>query len=117
MLIVNSTVDKRSGLMEVPVREPRGELITRFEPDTKQLFITIKILREWCSENQISYKGLVEDLHRMGACLGTLKKAMSRGSDMSTPAVSALVVDCTKATALDPEDTTPLPSPSDDDLQ
>jgi len=117
MLIVNSTVDKRSGLMEVPVREPRGELITRFEPDTKQLFITIKILREWCSGNQISYKGLVEDLHRMGACLGTLKKAMSRGSDMSTPAVSALVVDCTKATALDPEDTTPLPSPSDDDLQ
>jgi hypothetical protein len=115
MLIVNSTVDKRSGLTEVPVREPRGELITRYEPDTKLLFITTKTLREWCSENQISYKALVDDLHKMGACHGSIKKAMSRGSDMSTPPVNALVIDCAKATALDPEDTTPKPEPSYDD--
>lgn len=117
MLIVNSTVDKRSGLMQAPVREPRGELITRYEPDTKLLFITTKVLREWCSENQVSYKALVDDLYKMGACQGSLKKAMSRGSDMNTPAVNALVVDCTKATTLDPEDTTPLPSPADDDIE
>ena len=117
MLIVNSTVDKRSGLMDAPVREPRGELITRYEPDTKLLFITTKTLREWCSENQVSYKSLVDDLYKMGACQGSIKKAMSRGSDMSTPPVNALVVDCTKATALDPEDKTPLPSPADDDIE
>jgi len=116
MLVVNSTVDKRSGLLEVPIREPRGELITRFEPDTKHLFITVKLLREWCSENQVSYKGLVDDLNRMGACLGVMKKAMSRGSDMSTPPVSSLVIDCKKATALDPEDP-PVLIPSNDDLQ
>jgi len=116
MLIINSTVDKRSGLFETPVREPRGELITRFEPDTKHLFISVKALREWCSENQVSYKALTDDLHSMGAGLGVMKKSMPRGSDMSTPAVSALVVDCAKATALDPEDTTPVPAPSDDDL-
>lgn len=116
MLVVNSTVDKRSGLTEAPIREPRGELITRYEPDTKLLFITIKLLRDWCSENQVSYKSLVDELQRMGACVGVLKKAMSRGSSMSTPSVSALVIDCTKATALDPEDVTVPPSPSDDDL-
>ena len=116
MLVINSTVDKRSGLTEAPIREPRGELITRYEPDTKHLFVTVKLLREWCSENQVSYKGLVDDLYKMGACIGTLKKAMSRGSAMSTPPVSALVIDCAKATALDPEDTTPVPAPSDDDL-
>jgi hypothetical protein len=109
-------VDKRSGLTEAPIREPRGELITRYEPDTKHLFVTVKLLREWCSENQVSYKGLVDDLYKMGACVGTLKKAMSRGSAMSTPPVSALVIDCAKATALDPEDSTPAPAPSDDDL-
>jgi hypothetical protein len=114
--VVNSTVDKRSGLTEAPIREPRGELITRYEPDTKLLFITIKLLRDWCSENQVSYKSLVEELNNMGACRGVVKKAMSRGSSMSTPSVSALAIDCAKATALDPEDTTPLPSPSDDDL-
>jgi hypothetical protein len=117
MLIVNSTVDKRSGLTQAPIREPRGELITRFEPDTRQLFITTKNLREWCSENQVSYKGLVDELYKMGACHGSMKKAMSRGSDMNTPAVNALVIDCAKATVLDPEDKTPLPSPSDDDIE
>jgi hypothetical protein len=116
MLIVNSTVDKRSGLLEAPVREPRGELITRFEPDTKLLFVTVKLLREWCSKNQVSYKGLVDELETMGACHGVLKKAMSRGSDMSTPAVSALVIDCRKATALDPEEPS-APVPSNVDLQ
>ena len=116
MLIVNSTVDKRSGLIEAPVREPRGELITRFEPDTKQLFITVKLLREWCSKNQVSYKGLTDELSTMGACHGVVKKAMSRGSDMSTPAVSALVIDCRKATALDPEEPS-SPVPSNVDLQ
>jgi hypothetical protein len=116
MLIINSTVDKRSGLTEAPVREPRGELISRFEPDTKQLFISVKILREWCSENQVSYKALVDDLNSLGAGMGIVKKAMSRGSDMSTPAVSALVVDCAKATVLNPEDNS-LPSPSYDDTE
>ena len=117
MLIVKSTSDKRSGLMEVPVREPRGELITRFEPDTKHLFISIKALREWCSDNQVSYKALTDELQAIGAGLGVMKKCLSRGSDMATPAVSALVVDCAKATVLDPEDNSPVRSPSDDDLQ
>jgi hypothetical protein len=117
MLIVKSTSDKRSGMFEVPVREPRGELITRFEPDTKHLFISIKALREWCSENQVSYKALTDELQVIGAGLGVMKKCLSRGSDMTTPAVSALVVDCAKATVLDPEDSSPVRSPSDDDLQ
>lgn len=117
MLIVSSTVDKRSGLTSAPIREPRGELITRYEPDTKLLFITTKALREWCSESQVSYKALVDDLYKMGACQGSIKKAMSRGSDMSTPPVNALVVDCNKATQLDPEDTAPLPAPSNDDTE
>jgi len=117
MLIVNSTVDKRSGLTQAPIREPRGELITRYEPDTKLLFITTKVLREWCSENQVSYKALTDELHKLGASSGAIKKAMSRGSDINTPAVNAVVIDCNKATTLDPEDQTPLPEPSNDDTE
>jgi hypothetical protein len=115
MLIVKSTVDKRMGITEAPIREPRGELITRYEPDTKKLFISIKQLRDWCADNQISYKALVDELTKMEACVGSIKKAMSRGSDISTPSVNALVIDCTKATALDPEEEDKNPSePSDD---
>jgi hypothetical protein len=58
----------------------------------------------------------VDDLNSLGAGMGIVKKAMSRGSDMSTPAVSALVVDCAKATVLNPEDNS-LPSPSYDDTE
>jgi hypothetical protein len=103
MLIINSTVDKRSGLLEAPIREPRGELMTRFEPDKKLLFISTKALREWCSENQISYKMLCEDLQKNKITTGVLKKSLSKGSDITTPSVFALVIDCSVATDLDPE--------------
>jgi hypothetical protein len=103
MLIVKSTSDKRSGLFEVPIREPRGELMTRYEPDTKMLFISTKALREWCSENQISYKMVCADLQKAKIIKGIVKKSMSKGSDMTTPSVFALMIDCTVATDLDPE--------------
>lgn len=103
MLIVNSSVDRRSGLTEAPIREPRGELMTRYEPDMKMLYIAVKPLRDWCSENQISYKMLCEELKRMKVVKGLIKKSMSKGSDISTPSVVALMVDCTVATELDPD--------------
>jgi len=108
MLIVNSFVDRRAGLAEAPVREPRGELMTRYEPDTKLLYIAAKPLRDWCSDNQISYKILCEDLKKMKVVKGILKKSLSKGSDITTPSVAALMIDCTLAVELDPEaDTTP----------
>jgi hypothetical protein len=103
MLIVNSTVDKRSGLIAAPIREPRGELMTRYEPDTKMLYISTKALREWCSKNQISYKMLCSDLEKHGITKGVIKKSLSKGSDITTPSVFALVVDVTTTTELDPE--------------
>lgn len=103
MLIVNSFVDKRTGLTEAPIREPRGELMTRYEPDTKLLYITVKPLRDWCSDNQISYKMLVDELKRMKVIKGIAKKSMSKGSDITTPSVVALMIDCAVAGDLDPE--------------
>jgi hypothetical protein len=107
MLIVNSNIDKRSGLTEAPIREPRGELMTRYEPDKKLLFISSKALREWCSENQISYKMLCSELQKEKITTGIIKKSLSKGSDITTPSVFALVIDCTVATELDPEAETP----------
>ena len=103
MLIINSFVDRRSGLIEAPVREPRGELMIRFEPDTKLLFITAKSLRDWCSDNQISYKMLCEELRKLKVMKSLVKKSMSKGSDINTPSVVALMLDTTSASELDPE--------------
>ena len=103
MLIVNSTVDKRSGLTQAPIREPRGELMIRYEPDTKLLYIAAKALRDWCSDSQVSYKMLCDDLRKLNVLKGLPKKSMSKGSDITTPAVVALMIDCSLATELDPE--------------
>lgn len=111
MLIVNSFVDKRNGtgLMEAPVREPRGtQLMTRYEPDTKLLYVAVKPLRDWCSKNQIAYKMLIDDLKKNNISKGLVKKSMSKGSDISTPSVAALLIDCTVATELDPDVEMPL---------
>jgi hypothetical protein len=77
--------------------------MTRYEPDTKMLFISAKALREWCSENQISYKMMCAELQKAKIIKGVVKKSMSKGSDMTTPSVFALMIDCAVATDLDPE--------------
>lgn len=114
MLIVDSSIDKRSGFTNAPIREPRGPLITRYEPDTGLIFITVKDLREWCADNQIAFKSLLYDLQKAGISRGTIKKSLSRGADIATPAVTALVIDAKKAGFSDAEEED-LPEPSHDD--
>jgi hypothetical protein len=82
--------------------------MTRYEPDKKLLYISSKALREWCSENQISYKMLCEDLQKNKITTGVIKKSLSKGADIATPSVFALVIDCTVAKELDPEVETPI---------
>lgn len=94
MLVVNSNIDKRKGMMEAPIREPRGELSIRYEPDTKMLYIVVKAMREWCSDNQISFKAIKHDLAMSGVLTGEVKRCMSKGSDINSPAVWALAINC-----------------------
>ena len=93
----------------------RSHEIDRYKKAT--LSAMVGYLQEAAWQNSAELGASVYDLQKLGVSLGVTKKAMSRGSAMSTPPVSALVIDCAKATVLDPEDTSPLPSPSDDDLQ
>ena len=43
------------------------------------------------------------DLQKAKIIKGIVKKSMSKGSDMTTPSVFALMIDCAVATDLDPE--------------
>lgn len=99
ILVINNESDARSGLFEIPLKEPRGELMVRYEPDTNHMFVTVKAFREWCSENQISYKGVKELMMGAGVVIrGEVKKCMSKGMAVKSPAVWALDIDCTKIT-------------------
>ena len=92
MLIIDSDVDKRTGLHKPPIKEPYGDLLVRFEPDTKLLFIDTEALQAWCIDRQISYRGTVKELrHRIGAEITS--KAMAKGTPLSTPSVSVIKID------------------------
>jgi hypothetical protein len=92
VLIVDSTSDKRTGLLKAPLREPFGDLRIRYEPDTKHLFIDHDHLQSWCVERQISFKGTVKALKDMAKGEIT-KKAMAKGTALSSPAITVIKID------------------------
>lgn len=92
VLVVDSTCDKRTGLTKAPLKEPFGDLLIRYEPDTKLLFIDSDHFQRWCTERQITFKGTVKMLKDMANGEVT-KKAMAKGTALSTPAVGVLRLD------------------------
>ena len=92
-LVVDDGVDQRSKMKALPKMEPRGELLIRAEPDTNQVFITLKHFKKNCVENQINYKDTLKLLAKEGAYIRTLNKRLSKGMKLSTPAVTCLQFD------------------------
>ena len=46
VLVVDGEVDARNSLTALPQQEPKGELLIRYEPDTKDLFISAKHFKD-----------------------------------------------------------------------
>ena len=95
-LVVDDANDKRTGLTRAPLEVPYGSLFIRYEPDTGYLWIAIDKLREWCTERQIGFKGIVEGLKTFDPESCIKKKGMAKGTALNTPAVNALRVDLRK---------------------
>lgn len=93
-LIIDSTADARSSFASK--QTPRGELLIRMEPDTERVFITVKHLRRECTEAQISYNELLNDLRKDKILIDVTKKGMSKGTQLSTKPVDALILDAAK---------------------
>jgi hypothetical protein len=93
MLVVNDAADKRTNIQMAPLREPKGELMIRYEPDTKKLFILCGKLRNFCSEFQTGCRDTLIDLEQKGVYLGTINRRMGKGMATSGPTVSCLVFD------------------------
>lgn len=89
-LVVNDEVDGRSGLVPMPLLEPRGELLIRYEPDTKDLYISASCFKSYCVKKQINYKETLAELYKMGAYSEAINKRMSKGLKVVSPAVRVL---------------------------
>jgi len=92
-LVVNGEVDSRSTMVPMPMLEPKGELLIRFEPDTKELYIAAKQFKEFCIKQQINYKNTIQQLTALKVYKESANKRMSKGMRVTSPPVRALKFD------------------------
>ena len=101
MLAINDGVDLRSGLNVAPRVEPKGELIIRYEPDTKRMFIVSKAFKNDCVKFQINYRDTVNELLKMGIITKLDDKRMGKGTNLMSTTVHTLIFDTTHKEFLD----------------
>jgi hypothetical protein len=96
-LVINGNKDGRTGLETGPIREPRGALTARYEPDTKLLFVVAKEYRAECAKGQLNFDESLAMHLKSGAYMGVKRKRMTSGTVMDTDVnAPALVFDTTK---------------------
>jgi hypothetical protein len=83
ILVVNDEVDRRTNLPSAPVREPKGELLIRIEPDTKLMFVIAKQFKEYCVKFQINYNQTLDRLEKQGRLVKRGGKRLSKGMSVS----------------------------------
>lgn len=88
--VVNSEVDGRSTMGAIALKDYVGDLLVRFEPDTKNLYIAAKQFKDFCLVKRLNYKDFLSQLEDEGIFVGVCNKRMSKGLDMQTPAVRVL---------------------------
>jgi hypothetical protein len=93
LLVADNGDDKRTGLTKAAIKEPYDKLLVRYEPDTNHIFIDADYFQSWCTEKQIAYKSTLTELKKMGADASVGKKAMAKGTLLSTPSVNAIKID------------------------
>jgi hypothetical protein len=94
ILVVKANVDSRSAAAPLPTLEPKGELLIRYEPDTKMMYFVAREFKTDCVERQINYKDTLKELKEKGFFEGAMNKRMSKGMKITSPAVNALIFDC-----------------------
>lgn len=82
ILVVNDAVDRRTNMEALPIREPKGELLVRIEPDTKMLFLIAKKFKEYCVQYQINYTETLNKLEKQGRLIRRAGKRLSKGMNV-----------------------------------
>lgn len=116
ILVINGDKDQRTGLLSGPIREPRGKLTARFEPDKKRLYILTAVYRAEVGDKFMSFDDTLLPYKKNGAFLGIKKKRLMTGTSAgSTPPASVMEFDTDKLEFnLEESLGTPLSDGSDD---
>ena len=92
-LVVNGEMDARSNMEAMPLWAPRGELLIRYEPDTKHLDVAAKQFKDFCVKQQVNYKTMLKELQDANVFVEGMNKRMSKGMKVVSPAVRVLKFD------------------------
>jgi hypothetical protein len=94
ILVVDGEADARTKMTPAPILEPYGELIIRYEPDTKKMFIVNKAFKTDCVERQINFKNTLKQLHEKGIYKGSTTRRMTTGTKIKGLPVHVIEFDC-----------------------
>lgn len=86
-LIIRSTATRKlnpTGL-DAPIREPRGKLCVRYEPDTQNIYVRRTLFRKYCSDQQVSYAQVLKYMTATKRFLGERKMRLAKGLAFSHP--------------------------------
>lgn len=109
ILVVDDKLDLRTNMPTLPKLEPKGELLIRYEPDTKKMFIAAKHFKKDCVDFQINYKETLDALKKSGVYLGSGVKRLSKGMKVVSPGVYCLIFDTGAGGFLDVNDLVGVP--------
>lgn len=91
-LVINGNADRRSGMQELPIAEPKfSDIKVRIEPDTGVLMLRAKAFREFCSKNQITLKDLLDGLHQDKIFIKQDKKRIGKGTKIPCGSVDVYI--------------------------
>jgi hypothetical protein len=94
VLVINGEADQRTQLTPAPLQEPYGELIIRFEPDTKRMYIAAKHFRDDCVKRQVNAKDTLKQLQARSIYLGSTTRRMTTGTKIKGTPVHVMMFDC-----------------------
>jgi hypothetical protein len=97
IVVVEENVDRRTNMPKMPTLEPKGELLIRYEPDTKKMFLAAKPFKNDCVKFQVNYRDTLKQLEEKGIFTGTMNKRLSKGMKVVAPGVHSLVFDCSNS--------------------
>lgn len=97
IVIVGGNLDPVDGVLaaSVPPQLAVGELIGRFEPDTKLLYIASNVLRNWCSARRLPYGPFINGLRDSQVIMRDERCQLGKGTKLPGGSVLAHCFDAT----------------------
>lgn len=72
---------------------PNAELLGRYEPDTRSLYIAAHNFREWCTDRRLPYELFRQRLTELGICYGIKGTQLGAGTRMPGARIDCLLLD------------------------